>query len=203
MNQCGLPKTMALELFKPFIIHELEKRGMVQTVKSAKRMVERATPEVWDILEDVIKDHPVLLNRAPTLHRLGIQAFEPVLVEGKAIRIHPLVCAALTPNFDGDQMAVHVPLSTEAQIECSLLMLSLNNILLPANGTPVASPTHDMVVGINFLTKRSLPARKTLLRSVRLTRSCWPFTWGRRRFTIGYGFAGTANSSPRRWAESS
>ncbi|MCU0611691.1 MAG: DNA-directed RNA polymerase subunit beta', partial [Candidatus Eisenbacteria bacterium] len=157
MNQCGLPKTMALELFKPFIIHELEKRGMVQTVKSAKRMVERATPEVWDILEDVIKDHPVLLNRAPTLHRLGIQAFEPVLVEGKAIRIHPLVCAAFNADFDGDQMAVHVPLSTEAQIECSLLMLSLNNILLPANGTPVASPTHDMVVGINFLTKEKSP----------------------------------------------
>ncbi len=153
MHQCGLPKTMALELFKPFIIHKLEKRGLVQTVKSAKRMVERATPEVWDILEDVIKDHPVLLNRAPTLHRLGVQAFEPVLVEGKAIKIHPLVCAAFNADFDGDQMAVHVPLGIEAQIETGLLMLSMNNILLPANGFPVASPTHDMVVGLSFLSK--------------------------------------------------
>jgi len=153
MHQCGLPKTMALELFKPFIIHKLEKRGLVQTVKSAKRMVERATPEVWDILEDVIRDHPVLLNRAPTLHRLGIQAFEPVLVEGKAIKIHPLVCSAFNADFDGDQMAVHVPLGVEAQIETSVLMLSINNILLPANGAPVASPTHDMVVGINYLSK--------------------------------------------------
>ncbi len=133
MSQCGLPKTMALELFKPFIIHELEKRGLVQTVKSAKRMVERATPEVWDILEDVIKDHPILLNRAPTLHRLGIQAFEPVLVEGKAIKIHPLVCAAFNADFDGDQMAVHIPLGIEAQIECTVLMLSINNILLAGN----------------------------------------------------------------------
>jgi DNA-directed RNA polymerase subunit beta' len=153
LHQCGLPKSMALELFKPFIIKHLEDRGFVSTVKSAKRLVERETPEVWDILGKVIKGHPVLLNRAPTLHRLGIQAFEPVLVEGKAIRIHPLVCAAFNADFDGDQMAVHVPLGFEAQTESMQLMLSANNILSPASGRPVATPSQDIVLGCNYLTK--------------------------------------------------
>ncbi len=153
LHQCGLPKNMALELFKPFIIRKLEDRGFVQTVKSAKRLVERERPEVWDILGEIIQNHPVLLNRAPTLHRLGIQAFEPVLVEGKAIRIHPLVCQAFNADFDGDQMAVHVPLSFEAQIECSLLMLATNNILSPASGRPLATPNQDIVLGCHFLTK--------------------------------------------------
>jgi len=153
LNQCGLPKSMALELFKPFIIKHLEDRGFVSTVKSAKRLVERETPEVWDILGKVIKGHPVLLNRAPTLHRLGIQAFEPILVEGKAIRIHPLVCAAFNADFDGDQMAVHVPLGFEAQTESLQLMLSSNNILSPASGRPVATPSQDIVLGCNYLTK--------------------------------------------------
>ncbi|HXF59553.1 MAG TPA: DNA-directed RNA polymerase subunit beta', partial [Candidatus Saccharimonadales bacterium] len=159
LHQCGIPKNMALELFKPFIIRKLEDKGFVQTVKSAKRLVERERPEVWDILGDIIKGHPVLLNRAPTLHRLGIQAFEPVLVEGKAIRIHPMVCGAFNADFDGDQMAVHVPLSFEAQIETRQLMLSTNNILLPSNGRPVASPSQDIVLGCNYMTrKRPLPA---------------------------------------------
>ena len=153
LNQCGLPKNMALELFKPFIIRKLEDRGYVQTVKSAKRLVEREKPEVWDILGEIIENHPVLLNRAPTLHRLGIQGFEPVLVEGKAIRIHPLVCQAFNADFDGDQMAVHVPLSFEAQIETSLLMLSSHNILSPANGRPLATPNQDIVLGCHYLTK--------------------------------------------------
>ncbi len=153
LHQCGLPKNMALELFKPFIIKQLEDRGFVQTVKSAKKLVERERPEVWDILGEIIKDHPVLLNRAPTLHRLGIQAFQPVLVEGKAIRIHPLVCAAFNADFDGDQMAVHVPLSFEAQIETSQLMLSTHNILLPASGRPIATPSQDIVLGCYYLTK--------------------------------------------------
>ena len=153
LHQCGLPKNMALELFKPFIIRKLEDRGLVQTVKSAKRLVERERPEVWDILGEVIQGHPVLLNRAPTLHRLGIQGFEPVLVEGKAIRIHPLVCAAFNADFDGDQMAVHVPLSFEAQIEVSLLMLATHNILSPASGRPVATPSQDIVLGCYYLTK--------------------------------------------------
>jgi DNA-directed RNA polymerase subunit beta' len=152
---------MALELFKPFIIRKLEDRGFVQTVKSAKRLVERERPEVWDILGEIIQNHPVLLNRAPTLHRLGIQGFEPVLVEGKAIRIHPLVCAAFNADFDGDQMAVHVPLSFEAQIECSLLMLSTNNILSPANGRPLATPSQDIVLGCHFLTKERADERPT------------------------------------------
>ena len=152
LHQCGIPKNMALELFKPFIIKKLEDKGYVQTVKSAKKLVEREKPEVWDILEEIIKDHPVLLNRAPTLHRLGIQAFQPVLVEGKAIRIHPLVCAAFNADFDGDQMAVHVPLSFEAQIEARVLMLSSHNILAPASGRPVASPSQDIVLGIHYLT---------------------------------------------------
>jgi len=153
LHQCGLPKVMALELFKPFIIRKLEEKGYVQTVKSAKKLVEKERPEVWDILEDIIKEHPVMLNRAPTLHRLGIQAFEPILVEGKAIKIHPLVCAAFNADFDGDQMAVHIPLSFEAQLEARILMMSTNNILLPANGKPVTAPTQDMIIGCYYLTK--------------------------------------------------
>ena len=153
LHQCGLPKAMAVELFKPFIIHELEKRGEAETVKRAKKIVEREDPKVYEVLEDIIRDHPVLLNRAPTLHRLGIQAFEPVLVEGKAIRIHPLVCSAFNADFDGDQMAVHLPLSFEAQLEARVLMLSSNNILLPSNGRPVAAPTQDMVIGCYYLTR--------------------------------------------------
>ncbi len=150
--QCGLPKKMALELFKPFIMKRLVKEGLVHNIKSAKRMVERAKAEIWDIVEDVIKDHPVLLNRAPTLHRLGIQAFEPVLVDGKAIRLHPLVCTAYNADFDGDQMAVHVPLSVEAQAEARFLMLSVNNILAPKDGKPITTPTQDMVLGSYYLT---------------------------------------------------
>ena len=153
LHQCGLPKAMALELFKPFIIHKLVDKGIAETVKRAKKIVERESPEVFEILEEIIRDHPVLLNRAPTLHRLGIQAFEPVLVEGKAIRIHPLVCAAFNADFDGDQMAVHVPLSFEAQLESRLLMLSSNNILKPSDGRPVAEPSQDIVLGCYFLTK--------------------------------------------------
>ena len=150
LHQCGLPKAMAVELFKPFIIHKLVEKGIAETVKRAKKIVERESPEVYEILEEIIQDHPVLLNRAPTLHRLGIQAFEPVLVEGKAIRIHPLVCAAFNADFDGDQMAVHVPLSFEAQLEARLLMLSSNNILKPSDGRPVAEPSQDMVLGCYF-----------------------------------------------------
>ncbi len=157
LHECGLPQTMALELFKPFIIRRLEEAG--ETVKQAKRLVEREGPQVWEILSEIIQDHPVLLNRAPTLHRLGIQAFQPVLVEGKAIRIHPLVCTAFNADFDGDQMAVHVPLSWAAQIESRELMLSTNNILLPANGRPVATPTQDIVLGCNYLTKMRPGAR--------------------------------------------
>ena len=153
LHQCGLPKAMALELFKPFIIHKLVENGIAETVKRAKKIVERESPEVYEILEQIIKDHPVLLNRAPTLHRLGIQAFEPVLVEGKAIRIHPLVCAAFNADFDGDQMAVHVPLSYEAQLECRVLMLSANNILKPSDGRPVAEPSQDIVLGCYVATK--------------------------------------------------
>ncbi|MFQ5863612.1 MAG: DNA-directed RNA polymerase subunit beta' [bacterium] len=153
LHECGLPKEMALELFKPFVIRKLVARGMVKTVKSAKKLVDRRGPEVWDILEEIIDDHPVLLNRAPTLHRLGIQAFQPILVEGKAIQIHPLVCAAFNADFDGDQMAVHVPLSYYSQIETRLLMLSSHNILSPANGRPLAIPSQDIVLGIYYLTK--------------------------------------------------
>jgi DNA-directed RNA polymerase subunit beta' len=153
VHQCGLPKKMALELFKPFILRKLEERNIASSIKAAKKYVEKERPEVWDILEEVIKEHPVLLNRAPTLHRLGIQAFEPILVEGKAIEIHPLVCTAFNADFDGDQMAVHVPLSMEAQLEAQVLMLSANNILSPANGAPLAVPTQDMVLGIYYLTK--------------------------------------------------
>ena len=153
LHQCGLPKKMALELFKPFIYNKLEERGLVATIKQAKEMVEKQVPEVWDVLEEVIREHPVLLNRAPTLHRLGIQAFEPVLVEGKAIRIHPLVCTAFNADFDGAQMAVHIPLSPEAQIEAVELMMSSKNILSPSNGTPVAVPSQDVVLGCYYLTK--------------------------------------------------
>jgi DNA-directed RNA polymerase subunit beta' len=156
LHQCGLPKKMALELFKPFILRKLEERGIASSIKAAKKFVEKERPEVWDILDDVIKEHPVLLNRAPTLHRLGIQAFEPILVEGKAIEIHPLVCTAFNADFDGDQMAVHVPLSMEAQLEAQVLMLSANNILSPSNGAPIAVPTQDMVLGIYYLTKERL-----------------------------------------------
>ncbi|WP_348266873.1 DNA-directed RNA polymerase subunit beta' [Edaphobacter sp. DSM 109919] len=159
LHQCGLPKKMALELFKPFIYHRLEQTGHCTTIKQAKEMVEMQDPIVWDILEEVIKDHPVLLNRAPTLHRLGIQAFEPVLVEGKAIKIHPLVCTAFNADFDGDQMAVHIPLSPEAQIEASVLMLASHNILSPASGQPITVPTQDLVLGIYYLTKAKINAK--------------------------------------------
>src|SRR6201747_259286 len=151
LHQCGLPKKMALELFKPFIYNKPEERGLVATIKQAKEMVELQRPEVWDVLEDVIREHPILLNRAPTLHRLGIQACEPVRVEGKAMRIHPLVCTAFNADFDGDQMAVHIPLSPEAQIEASVLMLASHNILSPASGQPITVPTQDMVLGLYYL----------------------------------------------------
>lgn len=152
LHQCGLPKEMALELFKPFVMREIINMAYAHNIKTARRLVEKASDVVWDILEDVIKDHPVLLNRAPTLHRLGIQAFEPVLVEGRAIQLHPLVCPAYNADFDGDQMAVHVPLSTEAQAEARYLMLSSNNILKPQDGKPVAVPNQDMVMGIYHMT---------------------------------------------------
>ena len=159
LHQCGLPKKMALELFKPFIYNKLEERGYVNTIKSAKKRVEREEAEVWDILDEVIKEHPVLLNRAPTLHRLGIQAFEPVLIEGKAIRVHPLVCTAFNADFDGDQMAVHVPLSIEAQMEARVLMMSTNNILSPANGGPIIVPSQDIVLGCYYITRLRKYAR--------------------------------------------
>ena len=152
LNQCGLPKEMAIELFKPFVVNKLIERGYVQNIKSAKKKIERSEPIVWDILEEVIDGHPVLLNRAPTLHRLGIQAFEPKLVEGRAIQLHPLVCTAFNADFDGDQMAVHVPLSIEAQTEARMLMLATNNILAPATGKPIITPTQDMVLGMYYLT---------------------------------------------------
>ena len=153
LHQCGLPKLMALELFKPFVMKRLVDGDIAQNIKSAKRMVERRKPQVWDVLDDVIKEHPVLLNRAPTLHRLGIQAFEPVLVEGKAIQLHPLVCTAFNADFDGDQMAVHLPLSAEAQAEARVLMLSANNVLSPANGRPLVTPTQDMIIGAFYLSQ--------------------------------------------------
>ena len=152
LHQCGLPKKIALELFQPFIIRRLKELGHADTIKSAKKMLERKVEEVWDILEEVIHNHPVLLNRAPTLHRMGIQAFEPVLVEGNAIRIHPLVCKGFNADFDGDQMAVHLPLSIEAQVEAMTLMMSTNNIFSPANGSPIISPTQDIVMGSYYLT---------------------------------------------------
>ncbi|MGV6826736.1 MAG: DNA-directed RNA polymerase subunit beta', partial [bacterium] len=153
LHQCGLPKKMALELFKPFIFSKLQFRGLSTTIKAAKKLVERGAPEVWDILEEVIREHPIMLNRAPTLHRLGIQAFEPVLIEGKAIQLHPLVCTAFNADFDGDQMAVHVPLSVEAQLEARSLMMATNNILSPANGEPIIVPTQDVVLGLYFMTR--------------------------------------------------
>ncbi len=159
LHQCGLPKKMALELFKPFIFSKLQLRGEASTIKAAKRLVEREGPEVWDILEEVIREHPVLLNRAPTLHRLGIQAFEPVLIEGKAIQLHPLVCTAFNADFDGDQMAVHVPLSLEAQLEARALMMSSNNILSPANGDPIIVPSQDVVLGLYYMTRERIGAR--------------------------------------------
>ena len=159
LHQCGLPKKMALELFKPFIFGKLERRGLATTIKAAKKMVERETAEVWDILADVIREHPVLLNRAPTLHRLGIQAFEPVLIEGKAIQLHPLVCAAYNADFDGDQMAVHIPLTLEAQLEARTLMMSTNNILAPANGEPIIVPSQDVVLGLYYMTRSRVNAK--------------------------------------------
>ncbi len=159
LHQCGLPKKMALELFKPFIFGKLEAKGLATTIKAAKKMVERETPEVWDVLADVIREHPVMLNRAPTLHRLGIQAFEPVLIEGKAIQLHPLVCAAYNADFDGDQMAVHVPLTLEAQLEARALMMSTNNILAPANGEPIIVPSQDVVLGLYYITRERVNAK--------------------------------------------
>ena len=150
--QCGVPKEMAVELFKPFVMKELVSRNLAHNIKNAKRMVERLDPAVWEVLEDVIKDHPVMLNRAPTLHRLGIQAFEPVLVEGRAIKLHPLVCTAFNADFDGDQMAIHLPLSPEAQAESRYLMLSTNNLLKPTDGEPITEPSQDMILGAYYLT---------------------------------------------------
>jgi len=159
LHQCGLPKRMALELFKPFIFSKLQRLGLATTIKAAKKMVERESPEVWDILEDVIREHPVMLNRAPTLHRLGIQAFEPVLIEGKAIQLHPLVCTAFNADFDGDQMAVHVPLGLEAQLEARALMMSTNNILSPASGEPIIVPSQDVVLGLYYMSRERINAR--------------------------------------------
>ena len=159
LHQCGLPKLMALELFKPFIFNKLELRGLATTIKAAKKMVENQEPVVWDILEEVIYEHPVMLNRAPTLHRLGIQAFEPLLIEGKAIQLHPLVCAAFNADFDGDQMAVHVPLSLEAQLEARSLMLASNNVLFPANGDPSIVPSQDIVLGLYYSTRSRINAK--------------------------------------------
>ena len=156
LHQCGLPKLMALELFKPFIFNKLELMGLATTIKAAKKLVEMQEPVVWDILEEVIREHPVMLNRAPTLHRLGIQAFEPVLIEGKAIQLHPLVCAAFNADFDGDQMAVHVPLSIEAQMEARTLMLASNNILFPSNGEPSIVPSQDIVLGLYYATREKI-----------------------------------------------
>ncbi len=221
LHQCGLPKLMALELFKPFIMARLVERKAVQNIKAAKKMVDSMIPEVWDVLEEVIHEHPVLLNRAPTLHRLGIQAFEPVLVEGKAIQVHPLVCTAFNADFDGDQMAVHLPLSAEAQAEARVLMLSSNNILSPAHGAPLATPSQDMVLGTYYLTygfeadelerreevRASAPAQDGRARvpdgaggESRTTRA-----WSRctRRCSTGRTGPARATSSPRSGASSS
>jgi DNA-directed RNA polymerase subunit beta' len=160
IHQCGLPKEMAIELFQPFVIHRLIKQGLVNNIKAAKKMIQRNDPQIWDVLEEVIEGHPVLLNRAPTLHRLGIQSFEPILVEGRAIQIHPLVCPAFNADFDGDQMAVHVPLSLESQAEARLLMLASNNILSPATGRPIVTPSQDMVLGCYYLTAENPAASK-------------------------------------------
>jgi DNA-directed RNA polymerase subunit beta' len=160
IHQCGLPKEMAIELFQPFVIHRLIKQGLVNNIKAAKKMIQRNDPQIWDVLEEVIDGHPVMLNRAPTLHRLGIQAFEPILVEGRAIQIHPLVCSAFNADFDGDQMAVHVPLSLESQAEARLLMLACNNVLSPATGRPIITPSQDMVLGCYYLTAEDPHATK-------------------------------------------
>ena len=189
LHQCGLPKLMALELFKPFIMARLVERKSVQNIKAAKKMVDSMIPEVWDVLEEVIQEHPVLLNRAPTLHRLGLQAFEPVLVEGKAIQVHPLVCHAFNADFDGDQMAVHLPLSAEAQAEARLLMLSSNNILSPAHGAPLATPTQDMVLGAYYLTYGPDDARARGARGAGARRAS-----GTRRSAA----SGRTSSAPRR-----
>ena len=182
LHQCGLPKLMALELFKPFIMARLVERKAAQNIKAAKKMVDSMIPEVWDVLEEVIHEHPVLLNRAPTLHRLGIQAFEPMLVEGKAIQVHPLVCHAFNADFDGDQMAVHLPLSAEAQAEARILMLSSNNILSPAHGAPLATPTQDMVLGAYYLTYGPEAEELGELQE-KLAAGKWPEDMGRlRRF---------------------
>ena len=191
LHQCGLPKLMALELFKPFVMKRLVDLNHAQNIKSAKRMVERQRPQVWDVLEEVINEHPVLLNRAPTLHRLGIQAFEPMLVEGKAIQLHPLVCEAFNADFDGDQMAVHLPLSAEAQAEARILMLSSNNILSPASGRPLAMPRLDMVTGLYFLTtmidgdtgeyRRPPRTSRSRVCTARRPRRSWPWTAVRSR----------------------
>ena len=159
LHQCGLPKLMALELFKPFIFNKLELMGLATTIKQARKMVDMQEPIIWDILEEVIREHPILLNRAPTLHRLGIQAFEPTLIEGKAIQLHPLVCAAFNADFDGDQMAVHVPLSLEAQMEARTLMLASNNVLSPANGDPIIVPSQDIVLGLYYATRERINAK--------------------------------------------
>ena len=175
LHQCGLPKKMALELFKPFVMRQLVEKGFAHNIKSAKRIVERVRPEVWDVLEEVIKDHPVLLNRAPTLHRLGIQAFMPVLVEGSAIQIHPLVCFAFNADFDGDQMAVHVPLSKAAQDEARRMMLSTANLLSPSDGGPVVAPTQDMILGCYYLTLEREDRQRSSPSGSRMSRTpCWP-----------------------------
>jgi DNA-directed RNA polymerase subunit beta' len=156
LHQCGLPKVMARELFKPFIFHKLIDYQEIHTIKMAKKKLEENSPRVWAILEEAVREHPVLLNRAPTLHRLGIQAFEPVLIEGKAIQLHPLVCTAFNADFDGDQMAVHVPLSVEAQLEAKILMMSTNNVLLPADGQPIIVPSQDVVLGVYWMTRERI-----------------------------------------------
>jgi DNA-directed RNA polymerase subunit beta' len=185
LHQCGLPKHMALELFKPFVYNRLIRKGFATTIKNAKKLVEKERPEVWDVLEEAVKEHPVLLNRAPTLHRLGIQAFEPLLIDGKAIQLHPLVCPAYNADFDGDQMAVHIPLSIEAQSEARVLMMSTNNILSPANGRPIIVPTQDIVLGLYYLRENTdrvrantSPTRKK--RSWHMMREKWTFTRGSR-----------------------
>ncbi len=175
-----MPKKIALELYQPFIIRRLKELGHADTIKSAKKMLERKDEEVWDILEEVIRNHPVLLNRAPTLHRMGIQAFEPMLVEGNAIKLHPLVCKGFNADFDGDQMAVHLPLSIEAQVEAHTLMMSTNNIFSPANGAPIISPSQDVVMGCYYMTHDACPtARARAWSSVRPTRCIWPTRCGK------------------------
>jgi len=169
LNECGLPKNMAAELFKPFIIRKLIERGIVKTVKTAKKIVEKKDPVIWDILENILKGHPVLLNRAPTLHRLGIQAFQPKLVEGKAIQLHPLVCTGFNADFDGDQMAVHVPLGNAAVAEAQLLMLASHNILNPANGSPVTVPSQDMILGLYYITKERVGTKQHPVKGEGLT----------------------------------